>query len=135
MTFISKQRIRFGDIDHAQVVYYPNFFHYMHCAFEDFFDHQNMHYRTCLDQDRVGWPAVHTEADFKSPLVFGEDLEVHVNVIAITEKSATFTYLGYSRGKLSFSGKTVVACVDLNTFKAIVIAEKYRTLFEKHLEA
>ena len=52
MAFKTSLRVRFGDEDHAQIVYYPRFFHFFHCAFEDFFDHQGHPYRACLDEDR-----------------------------------------------------------------------------------
>ena len=29
--------VRFADVDHAGIVYYPRFFHYFHAAFEEFF--------------------------------------------------------------------------------------------------
>src|SRR5690606_1601196 len=75
MAFTTRARVRFGDEDHAQIVYYPRFFHFFHCAFEDFFDQQGFPYRACLAVDRVGWPAVHAEADFERPVRFGDELE------------------------------------------------------------
>jgi 4-hydroxybenzoyl-CoA thioesterase len=35
MAFRSQLKIRFGDIDHAGIVYYPRFLHYFHVALED----------------------------------------------------------------------------------------------------
>ena len=92
MAFDTELKVRFGDEDHAQIVYYPRFFHFFHCAFEDFFDEQGFPYRDCLDVDRVGWPAVHAEADFKKPVRFGEIVRATVTVMRIGEKSATFHY-------------------------------------------
>src|SRR5690606_22594671 len=132
----SRIRVRFGDEDHAQIVYYPRFFHYFHCAFEDFFDEQGFPYRACLDADRVGWPAVHAEADFEKPARFGETLIVRVAITRLTEKSARFSVHARREdcGAAVCRGEITVACVDMETFRGQPIPPKYRELFERHLE-
>lgn len=134
MAFTSRIRVRFGDEDHAQIVYYPRFFHYFHCAFEDFFDEQGFPYRECLDVDRVGWPAVHAEADFEKPVRFGETVEAEVEVTRIGEKSVTLRYVLRAAGdEVACRGTVTVACISMETFTGRPIPEKYRALFEKHL--
>lgn len=133
MAFEASIRVRFGDEDHAQIVYYPRFFHFFHCAFEDFFDQQGFPYRACLDEDRVGWPAVHTEADFEKPVQFGQTLVVTVRVLRIGTKSATFGFEGRLGEDTCVRGQTTVACIDMDTFRGQPIPDKYRALFEKHL--
>jgi 4-hydroxybenzoyl-CoA thioesterase len=136
MAFVSRLRVRFGDEDHAQIVYYPRFFHFFHCAFEDFFDEQGFPYRECLDVDRVGWPAVHAEADYEKPVRFGETLEIVVRVTRIGEKSATFEYdVRRPDGERACRGRIVVACISMDSYAARPIPDKYRALFEKHLES
>ncbi|MEZ4256990.1 MAG: thioesterase family protein [Polyangiales bacterium] len=137
MAFRSSIRVRFGDEDHAQIVYYPRFFDFFHQAFEDFFDDCGWPYRKVLDEDHVGWPAVRVEADYKSPLRFGDVLEVELWVDRLGEKSATFAYRGTQRvgGALVVEAKVVSACIDMRTFKAQSIPTKYRELFAKHLAA
>lgn len=136
MTFRSTIRVRFSDEDHARIVYYPRFFHFFHVAFEDFFESEGVPYRTCLDEG-VGWPAVHAEADFESPVRFGDDLEIAVDVARIGRTSATFVYTGAVRGRggTAVRGKVVVACLDMITYRAMEIPAKYRALFEKHAVA
>ncbi len=135
MAFTTRLRVRFGDEDHAQIVYYPRFFHFFHCAFEDFFDEQGFPYRDCLDVDRVGWPAVHAEADFVKPVRFGDDLEVEVRVTRVGDKSVTFEYAGRVGGEAACKGRVVVACISMDSYAARPIPDKYRALFERHLEA
>ncbi len=135
MAFVSRVRVRFGDEDHAQIVYYPRFFHFFHCAFEDFFDEQGYPYRACLDVDRVGWPAVHAESDFQRPVRFGEVLEIEVRVTRVGDKRATFEYVGRTNGEQACRGRIVVACISMDTYEARSIPDKYRALFERHLEA
>jgi 4-hydroxybenzoyl-CoA thioesterase len=134
MTFRTTLRVRFSDEDHARIVYYPRFFHFFHVAFEDFFESEGVPYRACLDEG-VGWPAVHAEADFESPVRFGDDLAIAVDVARIGRTSATFAYTGDVRGRegTAVRGKVVVACLDMKTYRAMDIPAKYRALFERHL--
>lgn len=136
MSFRTSVRVRFGDEDHARIVYYPRFFHFFHCAFEDFFDHQGLPYRACLDEG-VGWPAVHAEADYQRPVRFGDDLDFEVSLTKIGKSSATFRYVGTRRGDdaPAVIGTVICACIDMKTMRAQPIPEKYRALFEQHLVA
>lgn len=134
MAFTSRIKVRFGDEDHARIVYYPRFFHFFHQAFEDFFDEQGFAYRECLDVDQVGWPAVHAEADYERPVRFGETLNVEVSIARIGDKSATFVYHARKDDSTTACrGKIVVACIDMQTYAARPIPDKYRALFERHL--
>jgi len=134
MAFVTHIRVRFGDEDHARIVYFPRFFHFFHCAFEDFFDQQGYPYRACLEEDRVGWPAVHAEADFDNPVRFGDTLRVTVSVARIGHKSATFRYAAERDGELACRGTVVVACLDMDTYRGRPIPERYRELFARHME-
>lgn len=133
MAFTTTLRVRFGHEDHAQIVYYPRFFHFFHCAFEDFFDQQGFPYRACLDDDRIGWPAVHAEADFVKPVRFGTDLQMKLDVTRLGDKSATFAYEGSVERELVCRGKITVVCISMDNFRSRCIPDKYRAVFERHL--
>jgi 4-hydroxybenzoyl-CoA thioesterase len=74
--------VRFADVDHAGIVYYPRFFHYFHMAFEELFRARlgPRAYVDLLDKDRVGFPAVHAEADYHAPLKFGDTATIALSV-------------------------------------------------------
>lgn len=134
MAFETSYRVRFGDEDHARIVYYPRFFHIFHVAFEDFFDRQGLPYRACLEEG-VGWPAVHAEADYQRPVRFGDDLVIRVSIEKIGRSSAAFVYEGTKAGDdgAAVRGKVVVACIDMASMRSQEIPAKYRALFERHL--
>ena len=134
VAFRAHIRVRFGDEDHAQIVYYPRFFDFFHQAFEDFFTDQGHPYREVLDVDRAGWPAVHAEADHKHPLRFGDVLELDLWLERIGTSAATFSYRGRRQADNVdiVTGRVTVACVHLDTFKSQPIPDKYRALFERH---
>jgi 4-hydroxybenzoyl-CoA thioesterase len=136
MTFRTTLRVRFGDEDHAQMVYYPRFLHYCHQAFEDFFDRQGFPYWVALREEKVGWPAAHAEIDYRRPVRFGQDLGMEVDILRVGEKSVTFRHRGYLEREPdapAFEAEIVVVTMDMSTHRSIPIPDKYRAFFERHL--
>ena len=97
--------VRFADVDHAGIVYYPRFFHYFHVAFEEMFiarlgGGDVAAYQRVLDERKIGFPAVHAEADYKAPLRFGDLLEIELTVPHVGTKS-TFKLLEALAGAIA----------------------------------
>jgi 4-hydroxybenzoyl-CoA thioesterase len=88
MAFKAHIKVCFGDIDYAGIVYYPRFLHYFHVALEEFFNAElDTDYPTILKKHRLGFPTVHLETDFSSPLSYGDEIMVEVRVIKIGKTS------------------------------------------------
>ena len=65
MAFRSLLKIRFGDIDHAGIVYYPRFLHYFHVTLEESFGQElGIDYPIFINEHRIGLPIVHLENEF-----------------------------------------------------------------------
>ena len=135
MGFRTSVQVRFGDVDHAGIVYYPQFFIYFHEAFEDFFNDAGISYVQLLDERRIGFPTVHVETDYKSPLRYGDQLDIEVTVGKLTNRSLVMRYDGYRHrdGKLSVSCVITTVCVDMDTFTSREIPPDLRELFERFL--
>ena len=133
MGFRTSVQVRFGDVDHAGIVYYPQFFIYFHEAFEDFFNDAGISYVQLLDERRIGFPTVHVETDYKSPLRYGDQLDIEVTVGKLTNRSLVMRYDGYRHrdGMLSVSCTITTVCVDMNTFSSQEIPADLRELFER----
>jgi 4-hydroxybenzoyl-CoA thioesterase len=72
MTFSTRMRYRFGDIDDAGIAYYPKLLHYFHCAFEDWWSDALGHpYARVMHDDKLGFPAVKLECEFFAPIRYG----------------------------------------------------------------
>lgn len=132
-TYRTQLKVRFGDEDHAQVVYFPRFFDFFHRALEDFFGDNGLSYRTLIDKHRVGFPAVHAEADFQQPLRFGDVLDIEVWVERIGEKSVTFAFVGTRLGDGAPIARCrlVSACIDMETFRAQAVPEVCRAFLSR----
>ncbi len=133
MGFRTSVQVRFGDVDHAGIVYYPHFFIYFHEAFEDFFNDAGISYVQLLDERRIGFPTVHVETDYKAPLRYGDRLDIEVSVSKLTNRSVSMRYDGYRHrdGKLSVSCSITTVCVDMNSFSSREIPQDLRELFER----
>lgn len=132
MSFTYATPIRFSDIDHAGIVYYPRFFHFFHLAFEELWRARigPRAYSELLDKDRVGFPAVRAECDFHAPLKFGDTAEIELSISRLGSKSITFHYCIYRAADgarertLAAEGSVVTAVVDLAKFVAIAVPER-----------
>lgn len=139
--------VRFADVDHAGIVYYPRFFHYFHTAFEEFFRARlgSRSYVALLDEERIGFPAVSAHCDYKAPLRFGDTMAIDMSVDRLGERSITFRYRVYRCAEpapgdadagsavgdsvLAAEGTTTSAVVDLDAFRPTPIPPRLRQLF------
>lgn len=134
MPFRTSIPVRFGDVDHAGIVYYPHFFIYFHEAFEDMFNETGLSYVRMLDELKLGFPTVHIETDYKAPLRYGDRLDLDLSVPRIGRRSATLRYVGHRArdGALCVTCDLVCACVDMKSFKAADIPDEIRAMFTRY---
>jgi 4-hydroxybenzoyl-CoA thioesterase len=133
MPFRTSIPVRFGDVDHAGIVYYPQYYIYFHEAFEDFFNLSPFSYFQLLDRERIGFPTVHVETDFKQPLRYGDSLDIAITVDRLGGRSLTLHYEGHRHrdGVHCVTAKITLACIDLDTFKSRDIPADLRELFTR----
>ncbi len=136
MAFTSIQKIRFDDVDGAGIVYYPQFFHLCHAAFEDFFDTATpVSYPDLVRKKRLGFPTVAIQSEFYAPLAYGDIAIVELTVQEIGSSSLK---LGYDirrkrDGVRCFHADIVTVLVDLDSLKPKTIEPELRTILEQFL--
>jgi 4-hydroxybenzoyl-CoA thioesterase len=134
--FVHRLPVRFSDVDHAGIVYYPRFFHFFHVVFEEFFTSRlgPRGYVDLLDRERIGFPAVSARCDYRAPLRFGDRADIEMAVTRLGEKSVSFGYRisrvgdGDAPDTLVAEGGNTVAVVDLRVFRAVPIPPRIRDL-------
>jgi 4-hydroxybenzoyl-CoA thioesterase len=137
MAFVHRFPVRFDDVDHAGIVYYPRFYHYFHVAFEEFFLTRlgAGAYLDLISRRRIGFPAVHTECDYKAPLRFGDVAALEVTIARLGDRSVRFAFRVLREegpsgpAALSAAGVVVCAVTDLAHFRAIEVPGDLRQLF------
>jgi YbgC/YbaW family acyl-CoA thioester hydrolase len=113
--FKAVRRVEFSETDMAGIVHYSNFFRYMETAEHAFFRSLGFSIVTRQVDPPVGWPRVHAECDYKLPLHFEDEVEIHM--LVCEKKSKSLSYLFKFR-KLNgpqpvevARGKLTVVCV------------------------
>ena len=121
--------IRFADVDYARVLYFPRQLDLLHTVMEDFFrEAVGISYAEMLQRDRIGFPTVRIEADFRAPLRFGEEADVALRVKELGRKKVVFRY-EISRaetGEVTGVVTQTTVAIDPETWHAIELPPKYR---------
>ena len=136
MAFTSIQKIRFDDVDGAGIVYYPQFFHLCHAAFEDFFDDAaHVSYPEMIRGQQLAFPTVAIDSEFHAPLVYGDIAIVNLDIQKIGTSSVTFKYTVRRKrdGQLCFEASVTTVMVRTQDLKPTPLPENYRQLFERYL--
>jgi len=130
--------VRFAEIDRAGIVYYPRFFHYFHIAFEEFFaDRVGIPYHELIDRDRRGFPTVHAECDYRTPIRFGDVLRVEITVEKIGRTSVVFLYRLRRSAKapvVAAEARITVVCIDMDSFRPVPIPPRILRTFREYVE-
>lgn len=89
--FKAIRRVEFSETDMAGIVHYSNFFRYMETAEHGFF--RSLGHSVVMDQFEppLGWPRVRAECEYRLPLRFEDEVEIHM--LVTEKKSKSLTYL------------------------------------------
>jgi 4-hydroxybenzoyl-CoA thioesterase len=134
--FTRQVPVRFDDVDYARIVYFPKLFGYCHEVFEDFFAAEvGVPYATLIGKERIGFPSVHAEADFKSPLRFGQtcSVELVTEKVGNTSLTCRYTLTEKESGLTAVTAKIITVCTHLDEHRAIQVPAHVRAAFERHL--
>lgn len=110
--------VQWGHCDPAGIVYFPRFFEMFHEAMETWFsEHLGLPYDEVILGRKIGFPAVHTEADFRRPTRFGEQIAVELRVPKLGRTSIHFDYVVRDHADPSAvrgTGHSVCVVMDLD---------------------
>ncbi|MDB6065056.1 MAG: thioesterase superfamily protein [Pedosphaera sp.] len=90
--FKAIRRVEFSETDMAGIVHYSNFFRYMETAEHGFF--RALGYSVVMDhfEPPVGWPRVRAECEYRQPLRFEDEVEIHLLVSEKKSKSLSYVF-------------------------------------------
>ncbi len=86
------RRVDFCETDMAGIVHYSNFFRYMEAAEHAFFRSLGLSVVTRQVDPPLGWPRVHTECEYRQPLRFEDEVEIHLLVSEKKAKSLSYVF-------------------------------------------
>ncbi len=126
-------KVRFGDIDHAGIVYFPRISHYCHVALEEYYqDRVGVPYHVLLDDRRLGFPIVRCEMDFRQTFAFGDTARVEISTERVGRSSLTMRYRLHKIDEERDCAEALITtvCVDMDTFRPTEIPDDLREVFK-----
>lgn len=116
--YCATQSVRFQDVDAAGVVFFSRFFDYVHDAYVSFLSELGAPLHEALKERLWAAPLRHAEADYLSPLRFGDSFEVLWVAAALDSTEMALGFRLESGGGRPFAlVQTVHTFVDLTSFE------------------
>ena len=133
--FTTVIQVRFGHVDPAGIAYFPRIYDYIHDVFEELWEHHvgERYYRILCDQ-KIGFPLVHSEVDFKHPLRFGDRPLVRVSCFKLGNSSLGLHYVFKLDETLCVDARMTTVCVNLDDMQTISMPDRFRARFETIME-
>lgn len=134
---VLERPIRFEEVDAAGIVFFAHFYAYAHEAMEHLFDALPGGYVDLITKRKIGFPAVHTEADFKAPLRYGDTARIEAGVAKIGETSCTMRYrfVRAKDGVLAATIDHVTVASDLAAMQKLRLPDDVRAALAAHVLA
>jgi 4-hydroxybenzoyl-CoA thioesterase len=124
--------VRFDEVDAAGIVYFAHFFTWCHDAMAATLARLEGGYAGLVNRRRLGLPVVHVEADFASPVRFGDQVRVSPTVERIGASSVALRFdlaRESDRGHVA-TIRHVVVLTDLAELRARPLPDDVRGLLE-----
>ncbi len=91
--FRMTHRVEWTETDAAGIIHFASYFRYMEVTEHAFFRSLGFSISSQNSPVKVGWPRVHVECDFKSPLKFEDEVEAHLLVREKKEKALVYDFI------------------------------------------
>src|SRR6478735_11287242 len=87
------RRVEFAETDMAGIVHFSNFFRMMEATEHAFFRSLGFSIHGHDPVSTTGWPRVSAQCDYRAPLRFEEEVEIHLLVADIRTRSIRYTFI------------------------------------------
>ena len=126
--FTIEERVRWGDVDAARIIFYGAYIHFFEFAETELFREVGLHYGTMFDELKIWLPRVHLECDFRSAARLDDLLEVSVYVGRFGTKSMKLNFEVRRKNEedLIATAHFVLAAVNQDTFETVPIPNELR---------
>jgi len=127
-TFAIEERVRWGDVDAARIIFYGAYIHFFELAETELFREVGLDYGTMFDELKMWLPRVHLECDFHRAARLDDLLEVSVYVGRFGTKSMRLNFEVRRKGaeELVATAHFVLAAVNQETFETIPVPSELR---------
>ena len=104
------RRVQFAETDASGIVHFTNFFRYIEEAEHAMWRAAGL---SIAERDAtIGWPRVAASCEFRKPLRFEDEFDVHLRVVAKTPKTLRYAAVLRRGGDVIAEGSLTVICVQ-----------------------
>lgn len=131
MSYTHMWTVKFGQVDQAGILYYPELFDSFHHGVEAFLDSVGFPLHELVVGEEIGMPIVHAEADYIAPIRFGTTVGIEITV-SMGDSSLTFFGSGHVDDEEVFSVTEKHATIDMTSFESIPVPKNLRKTLEPY---
>ena len=123
-------RVRYAEVDGQKVVFNAHYLTYFDTSITEYFQALPFDYMGRVELTGEDFHTVRTLVEYKQPIFFNEDIEVHVRVSRIGRSSLTFLLEIHPQGaeELRATGEVVWVNTDQTTHSSVSVPDKLRDL-------
>ncbi len=126
--FTVEERVRWGDVDAARIIFYGAYIHLFEFAETELFRAVGLPYGVMFDELDIWLPRVHIECDFHHAAQLDDLLEVSAYVGGFGNKSMRLNFEVRRKGadRLIADAHFILAAVRRDTFETVPIPQELR---------
>jgi len=126
--FTIEERVRWGDVDAARIIFYGSYIHFFEFAETELFRAVGLPYGVMFDELGIWLPRVHLECDFHHAARLDDLLEVSVYVGHFGNKSMRLNFEVRRKGEeeLIATANFILAAVKQATFETVCVPDTLR---------
>ena len=123
-------RVRYAEVDGQKVVFNAHYLTYFDTSITEYFQALPFDYMGRVELTGEDFHTVRTLVEYKKPILFNEDIEVHVRVSRVGRSSLTFLLEIHPQGaeELRATGEVVWVNTDQTTHSSVSVPDELRDL-------
>lgn len=128
------RRVQFAETDTAGVMHFSNYFRWMEEVEHAWFRSIGMSVMQPHSLGMVSWPRITVSCEYFAPARFEDNLEMHLELVTLSEKSMTYEVTFYKEGQKTARGRTKAVCcrtLEGGRFESIPVPPDIRAKMEQ----
>jgi len=123
-------RVRYSEIDGQSIVFNAHYLTYFDTAIAEYMRHLNYDYSAQVAETNTDFHTVKTLVEYKSPIMFDEEIDVHVRAARLGRSSLSFQVEihGQNRDDLRATGEVVWVNADQSSHSSAPVPDKLVSL-------
>ena len=134
--FRIEERVRWGDVDAARIIFYGAYIRFFEIAETEMFRAAGLSYGKMFDDLDVWLPRAHLECDFRSAAQLDDLLEVAVCVGRVGTKSLRLNFEVRRKGEADLVAEAhfVLVAVKRHTFESVPLPDELRRRLAPYIQ-